>query len=670
MNLSLFRLPGLLALFFIIFQKSCCFGFGNEKLDSLIQVIDKSNKKDTTYLEILITVARKIRTQDFERSEVYFNQAIELSRKLSATRKLVRSLNGMGITCGMQDKYADAIHYFNEALQVASKNSLPAEMEISYNSLGIVYKRMGEYPTSLSYYAKSMTLNDSLGNQSGVASTSHNLGVLFDLMKEPDRAMEYYEKALNWYETQNDHKRVADLQINIGAVYLDKKEYDSALLLFKDALEFYKTSNDTYSIIDAQNNIGYTYYQKSEYALAEQYLWPALQEAEKYNLLQVKSSILYNLAKTKAEQGNISQSIKLALNARQIADSTNSFKIKADAQELLAFVYQKAGNSEKALDHLRQFNMYRDSIFNETKLRSYKNQQVLMEVQEKDRQLEAQTLRLAFLSRQVALENRWKWTLGFASLFLFIAGALYYQKYRQRHRYSNELESKNEVITLQKKEIEEINLQLEKRMLRAQMNPHFIFNALSSIQHFITTNDRVSALHYLSHFSNMLRQILETSVNVSMVLKDEITLIKIYLELEALRFERDFSFEINIDEKLDAEMHEIPTMIIQPFVENAILHGLMPKKSNRKLTINICENGSSIVCTITDNGIGREAAEQLNKEKTGKSPSRGISVTRQRLELLARNYGLKTEILYADLKDDRGKACGTQVEIKIPKQEI
>ncbi len=668
MNLSLFRFLILLALFFIIFQKSYSSADRkNKELDSLVQVLNRSKTKDTTYLETLITVARKIRTEDFDQSEVYFKQAIELSRKLSATHKLIRSLNGIGITYGMYDKYADAIRYFNEAAQTALDNKLPEDLEISYSSLGIVYKRMGEYPTSLSYYIKSMALNDSLNNQEGAASTSQNLGVLFDMMKEPDKAMDYYSKSLNWYQKQNDKKKIASLQNNIGAAYLIKEDYDRALQFLNASL---KENDDPYTTLDARINIGYTYYKKGEYDKAESYLRPALTDAENYKLIQAKCTALATLAKIKALQKDHAQSIALAELSKITADSINSFHIRSQAEELLSFVYEKAGRPWKALEHQKNYNALKDSIFNETKAKSYKNQQVMLEVHEKDKQLEAQNIRLAFLNQKIVLENRWKWTLGFACVFLFAAGTLYYQKYRQRRRYSHDLEAKNNIIVKQKKEIEDINLQLEKRMLRAQMNPHFIFNALSSIQHFITINDRVSALHYLSHFSNMLRQILETSVNVNMVLKDEIELIKIYLELEALRFERNFSYKINLDDELNAEAHEIPTMIIQPFVENAILHGLTPKQGERKLFIDIKENGPSIICNITDNGVGREAAEQLNKAKTGKSRSRGISVTRQRLDLLARNYGVKTDIRYNDLKDKNGKAMGTKVEINIAKQEL
>ncbi len=642
----------------------------NKQIDSLEHLLDTSPKKDTAYVSILIKLAIKLRSVDFERSTNYSQQAIEISERLRATEKLVKAHNTMGITYGMHDKYPEAISHFNQALQTALAEGHTKDAAISYGSLGIVYKRMGEYPTSLNNYIKGNQLSDSVGDYESVASNNQNLGVLFDLMLEPEKAREYYMKAWDWYESNSKVEYIPSLKVNIALLHLAAKEYNQAVEMLLEVIDYYKKNNVVYPLITARSNLGNALFKMGAFVEAEEPLLLALMGAEQHNLIQIKGSILYNLAKSKTGQGYVLEGLALAERMKNVADSTNSLKSKADAQELLSFVHEKAGNLNKALEHYKNFTLINDQIFNETKSRNYKNQQVLMEVYEKDKQLETQQLRLVFLNQEIALEKRWKWTLGVASFFLLLAGGTYYQKYKQRIEYLQALEAKNTLITQQKLEIEEINLQLEKRMLRAQMNPHFIFNALSSIQHFITTNDRASALHYLSHFSNMLRQVLETSVNVNMALQDEIELIKIYLELESLRFEDDFVYEINIDPVLDTEMLEIPTMIIQPFVENAILHGLMPKKGDRKLIIDICDSAGSIACTITDNGIGREAAEIMNKNKTGKSLSRGISVTRQRLELLARNYGLKTEIQYNDLKDASGKACGTQVVIDIPKQEI
>ncbi|WP_353779459.1 histidine kinase [Winogradskyella sp. 3972H.M.0a.05] len=202
------------------------------------------------------------------------------------------------------------------------------------------------------------------------------------------------------------------------------------------------------------------------------------------------------------------------------------------------------------------------------------------------------------------------------------------------------------------------------KALRAQINPHFIFNSLSSIQHLVTKNDKVSALKYLSKFSRLTRNILESSIETNVVLNDEIKMLKDYLELESLRFDNAFNYDISVDEDLDEYSVEIPFMLLQPFVENAIIHGLLPKTDDPKaLKIQFSKDDTLIFCEVDDNGIGRKAAEEKGHIHKREKKSRGLEVTKQRLESL----GITTEpIEIIDKMDSNGKAIGTKVIIKIP----
>jgi len=199
------------------------------------------------------------------------------------------------------------------------------------------------------------------------------------------------------------------------------------------------------------------------------------------------------------------------------------------------------------------------------------------------------------------------------------------------------------------------------KALRAQINPHFIFNSLSSIQHFITENNKQGALKYLSKFSRLTRNILESSIESRVVLSDEITMIEDYLALEALRFDNSFSYEIIIEPNVEVDIIEIPMLIIQPFIENAILHGLLNKEGDSKvLTISFRQNLEFLTCIIDDNGIGREASSK--KQRLHKNKSRGLEVTSERLKI---NNLSDNNIQVIDKSDDNGKSLGTTVIIKI-----
>ncbi len=204
----------------------------------------------------------------------------------------------------------------------------------------------------------------------------------------------------------------------------------------------------------------------------------------------------------------------------------------------------------------------------------------------------------------------------------------------------------------------------QSRALRAQMNPHFIFNSLSSIQYLISNEQKESAIKYLNKFSALMRNLLEGSIESNNLLANEISLLEKYLELESLRFDSSFNYKIIIDENIDTSAIEIPTLILQPFVENAILHGLLNRsQADKLLLLSFALEDSYLVCKIEDNGIGREAAEEMKSALVGSKKSRGIEVTEKRLQMLNKHQNNHFQII--DKKDNKGNSLGTLVIIKI-----
>ncbi|MBX2912771.1 MAG: PAS domain S-box protein [Cyclobacteriaceae bacterium] len=204
--------------------------------------------------------------------------------------------------------------------------------------------------------------------------------------------------------------------------------------------------------------------------------------------------------------------------------------------------------------------------------------------------------------------------------------------------------------------------ELKLMALRSVMSPHFIFNVLNSIQFFITKNDRVNALHYLSTFSKLIRNILTHSVKNRIKLTDELDMLENYVHLEMTRFEHKFDFSLTVEPHIEAQAILIPSLLIQPYVENAILHGLYNKKEKGTLSISVNENDGILTFVITDDGIGREAARQLRKYNAQPHQSMGISITEERLSLI--NKDQKTTFDIEDLKNANGP-CGTKVTIGI-----
>jgi PAS domain S-box-containing protein len=204
--------------------------------------------------------------------------------------------------------------------------------------------------------------------------------------------------------------------------------------------------------------------------------------------------------------------------------------------------------------------------------------------------------------------------------------------------------------------------ELKLMALRSVMSPHFIFNVLNSIQFFIAKNDRLNAINYLSTFSKLIRSILTQSVNNKIKLADEIDMLKNYVQLEMTRFENKFDFKLEVNPDVDIDAIEIPSLLIQPYVENAILHGLYNKHEKGTLSIRIAEEGNFVVFEIEDDGVGRKAALELRKKNFPAHKSMGIKLTEERLRLI--NLHNSTGFEIEDLADDHGP-LGTRVRIKI-----
>lgn len=207
----------------------------------------------------------------------------------------------------------------------------------------------------------------------------------------------------------------------------------------------------------------------------------------------------------------------------------------------------------------------------------------------------------------------------------------------------------------------------ELKALRAQMNPHFVFNSLNSIQHFILTNKSSDAGKYLNKFARLMRVILNNSEKSVITVREEMEYLQLYMELEAMRFDNKFTWSVDISDDIDVDYFEIPAMLLQPYVENAILHGLTPREGDGKLEIILRIQGNNMVCRIKDNGIGRDSAREM-RQLSGRKDHRslGMKITSDRLELINNLQGSHLSMTITDLKNEDGSPSGTQVDIFIP----
>ena len=252
----------------------------------------------------------------------------------------------------------------------------------------------------------------------------------------------------------------------------------------------------------------------------------------------------------------------------------------------------------------------------------------------------------------------WK-TAWFRILIIVIIVVMAYLFYRRRITHIKKEEEKKTVFNKQLAGI-------EMKALKAQMNPHFIFNCMNSINSYILENDKKTASDYLTKFSTLIRLILENSDKQKINLDDELAMLKTYLQLEQNRLDNKFDYHIEVDASIKTIAFEIPPLILQPFIENAIWHGLVHKTERGKININIRNEPNLLICIIEDNGIGRSKAALLKEQQVINHHSMGMKVTEDRLRILNQLNLERPSVTITDLFTETSEPSGTRVEIVIP----
>ena len=262
----------------------------------------------------------------------------------------------------------------------------------------------------------------------------------------------------------------------------------------------------------------------------------------------------------------------------------------------------------------------------------------------------------------IIIHPAWYQTAWFNVLAILLLALAIFIIIRQRNKNVSQKREQKRIIS----ELETQMLQLKQKTLQLQMNPHVIFNTLNSIQQYILNNDVDNAVSYLSSFSKLMRRILNNSNERYVTLTDEIEAVSLYLQLESMRLGNRFSYKIDVDSDVDANNIEVAPLIVQPFVENAIIHGLVPKKDDCFLSIRFSKlSDNKLLCVVEDNGVGRKHSEKTKQEKGASHKSYGMSITRRRLETLTKISNDDFSVEVVDLYDDKGVVSGTRVNIII-----
>lgn len=583
--------------------------------------LQKHPKQDSVRVEILIDYCVESLFSNPKNYLSRAKEAYQISQKNKYTKGIIRSLNCIGNYHEQKSNADQAFVYYFQALQIAEKNKDIDNQFIGFNNIGIMFNSINQPKKALQYLLQGENLmaQNKQYNTTKNASLLTNIAISYSQLQNTKKSLDYFQKVLTICKFLKLDFGIALATSNIGQIYIDEKNYPEA----------------------------------------EKYLLQSKAIAEKLHLVKFLGNIYRNIAILESEKQNKDKAKIYYEKSLSIAKETNDKSALIITYGELEKLYYAKKDFKNAYESNKQLIVLKDSIFNTEKQSIIEELNTKYETQKKEEKIKS----LSQEKKIAELENQKQKSLLFiiisSVITLSILVLLLFRKY-QNNKEKQLLQSNLDKIKAEKKAVES-----DLKALKSQMNPHFIFNSLHSIQTQFLYGDKNIANEMMTNFTQLTRDIMETSNQKWITIEEEINILKRYLELEKMRIKDNFFYTITHDTTLELDYHKIPPMLLQPFVENSIKHGLMHKEGKKIVSIHFSLDAKEehIVCTIEDNGIGREKSAAIQAQNKHKSFS--TNSIQKSLQLL-NNSGNEKDILhYEDLKDTHGNSIGTKVTITI-----
>jgi tetratricopeptide (TPR) repeat protein len=595
------------------------------QIDSLYSSIKNYPKEDSVLVEMLVDYCVK---QTFNVSDTMLNLAnksLNISKKLKYKIGEIRSLNNIGNYYYQLAFYSRAVEYYNLALN------------------------------------KSIDSKD----ENNIIISKSNLASLFTRIKETKKAVQLFNECDSILVNRGDSivQNRAALQVNLGGAYSAANRHDDAINAYTKAYIICKKLNIGFGIILSCSNIGSEYVLKKEFNEALIYL----KEAEKLAIENKSNFFLtqinMNLGLVYNALGQTNYAIDYLENAAGLCKQTNENQVLLNTYRNLHPIYFNKNNLLGAYNCLLNYTSLNDSLLGIERQKSINELNIKYDAERKEYSIKE----LEQKNKIVQLQSKQKSIVLYSIIGLVITMALLtyflftrYKTKKQTELLKTKLEDA-ELLLIEKQKASESEI----KAIKSQMNPHFFYNALNSIQGFIYSGEKEKAAESIGLFSDLSRAVLESSRNNENSLYDEINLIENYLKLESMRLPK-IVYEINVDQNISQHDVFIPSMIIQPIVENAIKHGLANKSGNGKAKVEVTQYQNQLRIQIDDDGIGRAAASVLASRVKRKGSAFSTEANLNRIELLNENKFEKITCEIIDKFDQFLNPSGTKVIINIP----
>jgi len=573
------------------------------------------------------------------------------------------------------------LQLYKSSITALKKESKTAELARTLKRIADYYYKVPVVDSQLHYYKEALKQYELVKDSFHIAYCFYRIGeeTAFHTGRY-DESLSWHFPAAGYFERSGENLMAAFSNFAISTLYEAKKDEKKQHYYLNRAIEFNKLAKDTLLdvIIISKNAHDLQQVNKWDESYRQANRAVELSKAIQQPVF-IKTGLLM-MGRAELERGNIQNAIRLLEESKSIMAHTNT--AHPDAILLLATAYSRINKGKESEYYIRLYKYVIDSISDRMKEDNYA--ELLVQYQDEKKQAT-----IAFLQRENKLKEKLSGNQRFLIAILItgitgiiVAAFIFYKNQKRRQKLQNELNRQQDFFAeqLHSEKEQKLTAEFNRQMaevqliaLSAQMNPHFIFNCMNSIQKFILKNEKDKALNFLQNFSELMRDVLDNSTRPKVALDGEINMLKKYILLEQQRLNNQFDYKIDISADLQTDFFEIPGMIIQPYVENAIWHGLMnladrsrEGTGNKKglLTLLFCRENGFIKCVVEDNGVGRKKAAEMEKQKSPNRKRYGMAISQKRLELLHKENEKTPEIIFDDLMNG-DEPAGTRVTIFI-----
>lgn len=594
--------------------------------------------------------------REYDMANFYLKRMLREAVELKSKHYIAKSHLLIGKNFTLNNFKDSALYHIDKSIQYARRTSDKSLLAFCFHQQARTYTYFDQLELGIAKDILALQIATKNRNHRQIAIFSIFIGQAQLAILNYQDASYYFHKAIDQAKKVHDLRQISLAQVALAEVYFNENDLPRALTFNELAIESFKELNNQEGLALANNMFGLIYKENQDFDKSIMHFNQALINFESFGDVRQIAKVYINVASIFYAQKKYRNTINYLEKSLKISKDYGFQKQEYENYRILSDVYKSIGKPQKALNYLTLYTNYSDSNniqqavekiaeLNELYLAEQRNKLILLQADSIEHQRQERQLAKTKLENFQLRSNMQKYIIFAFIVVIILSGVILNFRWKQT-----------------KFEQQQREAEMSQTLLRSQMNPHFVFNAMSIIQSYIYDNDTQNSTKFLLDFSKLMRLILENSPKEEIPITVEEEILQKYLAVQKLRFEDRFDYTIEIDESLKEEDAMIPPMITQPFIENSIEHGQLHTIEGGYIHIEFKKKGEMLEISIEDNGVGREHAKKNQKELKHKSMA--LNITHERIAIINRKYKAEGNLVIEDL--NKTLKTGTKVLISLP----